>query len=345
VLRISRQIVLTLLLSLHLVTIAQAEPAQVFDNFTLYYENDFLSGTDFHYTSGLKLTWSTPFTGDSATAGWPAWVSPLLERLPLVNHPDQKRALSLSFGQEIYTPENIRTDLLVEDDRPYAGRTYFAVGFHAKKGLRKSVWELNVGILGPASLAEQAQKLVHDINGAYDPQGWDHQLGNELTLDAVFETQWRLRPAGSPSVFFSDFIPHLGVRVGNVATYFNAGGEFRVGWGPSDAFGVCPIRAGCEVRSAFLHSDSAKVVTSKIGAHVFIAADGRAILRDIYLDGNTFRDSHSVDKKPFVADLIAGISGHYAGFKLTYSYIQRSKQFETQDRSQEFSSLSLSWMF
>ena len=91
------------------------------------------------------------------SAGWPAWVSPLLERLPLVNHPDQQRALSLSLGQEIYTPENIRTDRLVEDDRPYAGRTYFAVGFHAKQGLRKSVWELNVGILGPASLAEKAR--------------------------------------------------------------------------------------------------------------------------------------------------------------------------------------------
>ncbi|MDT8420448.1 MAG: lipid A deacylase LpxR family protein [Desulfuromonadales bacterium] len=340
-----RQLGLIFLLSMCVVPLANAQPAKVFDNFTLYYENDFLAGTDRDYTSGLKLTWSTPFTEDSATAGWPAWVSPLLERLPLVNHPDQQRALSLSFGQEIYTPEDIRTDLLVEDDRPYAGRTYFAVGFHAKQGLRKSVWELNVGILGPASLAEQAQKLVHDLNGAYDPQGWEHQLENELTLDAVFETQWRLRPGGTPSVFFADFIPHLGARVGNVATYFNAGGEFRFGWGPAEEFGVCPIRAGCDVRSAFMHSDSDKAARSKVGAHVFFAADGRAVLRDIYLDGNTFRDSHSVDKKPFVADLIAGLSGHYGGFKITYSYILRSKQFETQDHAQEFSSLSLSWMF
>lgn len=323
---------------------ASAEQNQVFDNFTLYYENDFLAGTDRDYTSGLKLSWSTPFVADSGSAGWPGWVYPLLRQLPLMDGAGQQHALSLSFGQEIYTPENTKTSDLVEDDRPYAGRSYFSVGFHGKQGVRKHVWELNIGILGPASLAEKVQKLIHELNGANDPQGWDHQLKNEVTLDTVFETQWRLRHGVLDWISY-DLIPHVGIRLGTVNIYANAGGELRFGWGLPDDFGVCPIRAGCELSSAFMQQGASSNRARMAGLHLFVAADGRAVLRDIYLDGNTFRDSHSVDKKRFVADLIAGISGHYNGFKVTYSYIQRTRQFETQDEAQAFSSLSLSWMF
>lgn len=344
-LRLTAHIALSTVFLLLLVLPAVAEPDQVFDTFTLYYENDFLFGTDRDYTSGLKLTWSTPYSSDTSETGWPSWVYPLISRLPLVNDPTQQRAISLSFGQEIYTPEDTKSEELIVDDRPYAGITYVAVGLHSRSERRRNTWELNLGILGPASLAEKSQELIHDLNGARNPQGWDHQLKNEITFDAVFETQWKLRPSRLRQHFSYDFIPHLGGRVGTVKIYANAGGEFRFGWDMPDDFGTCPIRAGCEVNSAFEKKNSEYSHFKKIGVHFFIAADGRAVLRDIFLDGNTFRDSHSVDKKLFVADLITGISVRYGTVKVTYSYIYRTKQFETQDDEQAFSSLSLSWLF
>jgi len=342
-LRFITQFFLVMFLLLFLVTPLMAESGQGFDTFTLYYENDFILGTDRDYTSGLKLTWSTPFTRDVTAAKWPSWAYPLINQLPLVNDPDQQRAISLSFGQDIYTPEDIESKELIVDDRPYAGWTYFSVGVHGKNERRQHTWELNVGILGPASLAEKAQNLVHDLNGARDPQGWDHQLENEITFDAIFETQWKLRPHGSSQKFSYDFIPRLGGRVGTVNVYANAGGEFRFGWELPDNFGACPIRAGCVVNSTF--ESEAGVAAKKIGILFFVAADGRMVLRDIFLDGNTFRESHSVDKELFVADLSTGVSVRYGMIVTTYSYVYRTRQFEDQDNDQAFSSFSISWSF
>ena len=38
---------------------------------------------------------------------------------------------------------------------------------------------------------------------------------------------------------------------------------------------------------------------------------GSAFAHNIFLDGNTFSDSHSVDKKPFIGLAVAGL--HYEG--------------------------------
>ncbi|MBW6521792.1 MAG: lipid A deacylase LpxR family protein [Desulfoarculaceae bacterium] len=53
------------------------------------------------------------------------------------------------------------------------------------------------------------------------------------------------------------------------------------------------------------------------------------MLLDSY-DGNTFTDSHEIDKEYFVADLMAGVSVHCDRFKITYSHAYRTEEFETQ---------------
>ena len=47
--------------------------------------------------------------------------------------------------------------------------------------------------------------------------------------------------------------------------------------------------------------------TGQFSWYVFGGAEGRVVARDIFLDGNTFRDSLSVDKKRFVADFQVGL--------------------------------------
>ena len=338
-------IVLSGLTFLILAVPALAEHDQIFDTFTLYYENDYFQGTDHNYTSGLKLTWSSPYASDVTAAELPYWIYPLMAHLPWVGESAQRRAISLSIGQAIYTPSDKKTDELVVDDRPYAGITYLGFGIHEKTERRRNTWELNVGLLGPASGADKVQGVIHDLKAVGRPKGWDHQLQNEITVDAVFETQWKLKSLVGSQNFSYDFIPHLGGRVGTVNIYANAGGEFRFGWRMPNDFGSCPIRVGCEVSSAFVHKHSDYGRLKRFGLHFFVAADGRLVLRDIYLDGNTFRDSHSVDKEPLVADLIAGVSLHYGKLKVIYSNIYRTRQFEAQAKGQSFSSLSLSWMF
>jgi hypothetical protein len=73
--------------------------------------------------------------------------------------------------------------------------------------------------------------------------------------------------------------------------------------------------------------------------------NGRAVLRDIFLDGNTFADSHSVDKKYFVADLAGGVAIYFEQFKLTWTQVLRTKEFDGQPDDHEFGSLSLTFFY
>ena len=50
--------------------------------------------------------------------------------------------MSVSIGQDIYTPEDTDRKDLIEDDRPYAGIIYVSTGFHNKKDGEKTAGNL-----------------------------------------------------------------------------------------------------------------------------------------------------------------------------------------------------------
>ena len=82
----------------------------------------------------------------------------------------------------------------------------------------------------------------------------------------------------------------------------------------------------------------------------FVAKTGKKLVFTvmivlIFLDGNTFHDSHSVDKKNFVADLMGGIGIVFGRVKVSYAYVFRTKQFETQSDAQLFGAFTLSYSY
>lgn len=327
---------------------AQSETAESFDTFTIYIENDYFAGTDQGYTGGLKMTWSTPFQLNRTDYHLPGWADPVIRSIPFISDPEKENAVSFSIGQMVYTPENIQKNYLVEDDRPYAGISYFAAGIHSKTPRQKYSLELDLGILGPHSYAEDFQNWGHEITGSDRANGWGYQLEDEFLVEFICESRWRVARGELNHNLVYDLIPHLGGRVGNAAVYANTGAEIRLGWSLPENFGTCPISAGCETNSAFGSRDDGGVDLSwpgRAGIHFFMSCDGRVVLHDITLDGNTFRDSHSVDKNILVADIMAGIAYTGKNFKFTYSYVYRTKQFKTQDYNTIFGSLSFSFIF
>jgi lipid A 3-O-deacylase len=346
----NRRTVYFLLLGLILATpgyvSAQNGNNNYFDTFTVYWENDVFADTDRNYTNGIKLTWSTPFLAEGQEdSHLPQWSYPVLNSLPLVNDPSTKRAISLSIGQNIYTPEDTKEKDLIEDDRPYAGYTYVAAGFHNKDARRQNSWEFDIGLVGPLTSAEEIQNFVHDTIGSPNTKGWGNQLGNELTVDIICESKWKLFQSYRDDGIGFDTFYHLGGRVGNVFTYANTGVEFRVGWYLPNNFGSCPIRAGCETNQAFNDDRIGISRMEKFNVHFFAGVDGRAVLRDMFLDGNMFQDSHSIDKEPYVADIIGGISLGNTRFKMSYAYVYRTKEFETQEKPQVFGAITISFLF
>ena len=347
VLKITLLTILTFFFSLLSSSFADKENKEnVFDTFTLYWENDTFGGTDSNYTNGIQLSWSTPYLVNyQKDRHLPGWSYPVINRLPFIKNPIAQRSISLSLGQLMFTPDDTRTKELIEDDRPYAGYLYFGVGFSSLLGNRKDTWQFNVGVVGPASLAQETQDFVHDLIGSQRAQGWENQLQNEPAIEAVYETKWRVLYSKNPNGFGYDLIPHVGGRLGNVAIYANVGAEFRLGWFIPDDFGSCPIRPGCNTNPAFYHDETGDFRRIRISVHLFAKFDSRLVLRDIFLDGNTFKESHSVEKKYFVTDLSAGIATNYHRCKFSFAYTFRTKEFEEQRDPYAFGSFTISFTY
>jgi len=328
---------------------AEDDVARRSDTITLYLENDLFGfdNNDRNYTHGTKLSWISQDLSDYLENPLiPEWSYPIIECLPFINKPGYQRSVSISLGQNIYTPDDITRSDLIKDDRPYAGITYLAVGFHNKNNHEMNTFEFNVGIVGRHSYAEDCQTIIHEWIDSDEPEGWDHQLRDEPVLNIFFERKWKMFRKKQDGRFGCDCIPHIGCGIGNAFTGANAGGEVRFGWNLPNDFGTFLIRPGSDSNAPIDSTDPRFLgLFRRFGVHIFFAVDGTAVLRNIFLDGNTFRDSHSVDKKHFVADLIGGVGMIINRFKLTYSYVYQTKDFNHQEEGQQYGAISLSGTF
>lgn len=306
----------------------------------LQWENDTLSGTDEHYTNGVRFSWiRNPGVRDNPTwtrrlAEWWCFETPLcvVDSPALVTY-------GHAIGQSLYTPEDITVPSLILDDRPYAAYLYGAwvVAFRNDTAATfedtrpiQNQFELQVGTVGPPALGEEVQSAVHELIDSDEPRGWDHQIDFEPTIELLY--RWR-RKLGSTRL---DFVPHVGVGLGNVMTFAAVGGTVRLGYNISD-FPVSPV-----VPTAAPTGPP----PPEWEFYVFAGAEGRGVARNIFLDGNTFEDSHSVDREPFVHDLTAGASVRWRDWRLTYTFVRRSGEFEggPGEEDHDFASVGLTYL-
>ncbi len=315
----------------------------------LYVENDLFSETDQDYTSGLRIAWVSPdlsnYLDDPILPSWLRYVN---ERLTFFHETRDglQRNVTFSIGQTIYTPKDLAQRTLIPDDRPYAGWLFTSVGYQTRKDDQLDTLEVRLGMIGPAAKGEKTQDFIHEVRGFEKFQGWDNQLHNEPGLIFLWEHKRKYKHLyNDNSRFGYDLIGHSGVALGNVRTYINAGGEFRLGWAIPEDFGTSAVRPGGDNSTPSATWDPRLTTRKKWGGHLFISFDGRLIARDIFLDGNTFRDSHSVDKKSFVADAAVGFSFIYGGAKVSYAQIFRSREFSLQKDAHSYGSLAFSYTF
>jgi hypothetical protein len=271
----------------------------------------------------------------------PRWVR-RLNRFSEWIHPGafDSRNMVVTLGQAIYTPTDPNRRDVIKDDRPYAGWLYLGFAYNARTERWMETSEIDIGMIGPASLARQSQDFIHDLRGFERFQGWGNQLHDELGLQFVRERKDRVFQYADRDGPQMDAITHYGYSLGNVRTYLNAGIEMRIGSYLPNDFGTSPIRPAGDSNAPLSRYTSRRMANS--GMHLFLSLDGRAVAHDIFLDGNTFSDSHSVDKEYFVGDVAAGIAWQWPGGKITYAQYWRSKEFRTQQHGQSFGSVTLS---
>ena len=313
-------------------------------SFTL--DNDLFANRDRDYSSGFKAAWSSPnvrsFANDDCL---PPWLERAGQLFTQVYSPTVEQGnVTFTFGQAMYTPRDKTATALIANDRPYAGWTYLGFGFNTRSPSRLDSYEVNLGVVGPWSHAREAQRLVHKVRHLDQFDGWSNQLKNEFGAQLVFERKYRkeyLQNPDSRAGFGFDVIPHLGFSLGNVATYANAGVELRAGWGLPDDFGTSPIRPAGD-NSAPRTADGVSQFTRQIGAHLFASVDGRGVVRNIFLDGNTIQDSHSVNKKRWVGDAAVGLAANFGVYKVAYVRVFRTQEFVGQQSAPRYGSITIS---
>ena len=334
-------------------------------------ENDLFTGTDQNYTNGIAITLvSRDISGRLKPGCLPAPVRAHASFIKLVNpgfwadadNPANTQNVVVRFGQSIYTPEDHTRLNVVEDDRPYAGLLYMGLAWNRRVQPQDARYEvldtreLTLGVIGPWSLAEQSQNQVHRLRGIDRFSGWDNQLHNEPAFQVAMERKYK-RSVGTGAVsrgWSSDVIGSYAVRLGNIETAASAGIELRAGWNVPNDFGSYPIRPGTENRppSAASALRTTPLRTSGApspGTHAFINIEAKAVAWDFSLDGNLFQNSHHVSRRPWVAQVAAGISGQWLvrnhGVRLALMRVWRTREFDGQSRDHQFGSMSLSIEF
>ena len=266
----------------------------------------------------------------------PGWTRTIANALPLAN--DGHKRISVAAGQSMFAPEDLSRRDVVVGDHPYAGWLYGSVGMVSDTGKTLDNVMLTVGVVGPLSYAEQTQKFVHHITGSPQPQGWDNQLKNEPGIVLTYERKWRSIYEISPFGLSADLTPHAGVNLGNINTDATAGATFRLGYDLPADYGPPRIRPSLPGSDFF-------IPTQELGGYLFTTIAERAVARNIFLDGNTFTDSPSVDKKNFVSSLQVGAAMTYGETRLTYTQVFMTKEYDTQKHPSVFGALTLSHRF
>lgn len=314
-------------------------PAHLFDRedtsfLTITSENDLYgSGTDENYTNGARITYyDTSREASQLVKG--------LDRLLPFFEVNQTTNTYFSLGQNMYTPRNISTRTPNPNDRPYAAFLYGSIGSNTINENHMDDLEITLGVVGPWALGEPVQKFVHKNINSLDPKGWDHQLKNEPGLMVAWQRSWPEAFAANLSPVYFRLAPHIGATIGNVYTYGAAGLTLQLT--PSYAIWQAPPP---RVRPAMPGSGYFAVPNNGFAWSLFAGVETRLMGRNIFLDGNSFRNSPSVDKELTVLDANAGLTLTYDQIQLAYTLNWRSREFHGQQDNSLFGSVSLGYRF
>ena len=298
-------------------------------NINFHMENDADFRTDEAYTYGADI--SVLFQLDNAD----------YLHIPFTAYKMQDNYISFSYAHKMYTPEDLdRADLIV-DDRPYAGYMYLQSGLYqsSNKRLKSLIFEL--GCIGPSTGMKHVQDAIHSIIGSHDPKGWSHQLHDEVTFQVNFSDKYYI---DMQPVFGleANLVPEYGFELGNVSTKVYTAALYRFGWNIAKDYGSYAVD---NTSYSKIQLDKDKVYKDEWGFSFNLSLKANLIAQNIFLDGNTIVESHSVEKNHFTVDGGYGVSLSYGHWGFDYIRTHTTKEFKLQDSPNSYGSFLFSYNY
>jgi hypothetical protein len=291
-------------------------------------DNDVFVGNDSGYTNGLYYSL---FNGSRAVDLKPAWLTRpfqwLIEKKPFVF---QYNATTL--GQVMMTPSDITISTPQTDDIPYSGLLFFQQTNVKVFDNYSDKVSLTLGIVGPASGAEHTQTAWHKLIGANTPRGWDYQLKNEIVFQVSRGRAWRAWHSFDDN---ADLIVGGDVKLGTLESSITTGTILRYGRNIEDTYSTAILSNDRTTNP--IHVDD--------GWYIYAGTSINYIANIIYLDGNTFRDSPSLDYDPVQLDFHVGFSYAWTNYSISLA-LNNIGNFSSDDEfadSREYGSLTFLW--
>ena len=75
----------------------------------------------------------------------------------------------------------------------------------------------------------------------------------------------------------------------------------------------------------------------------YVTVGGRAVLRDLSIQGGTFRDRTDLNAEPVVGVAEAGLAWRFRGFWMGYAAVAQTREYEEQDESHIYGQVRLGY--
>lgn len=322
---------------------AQSEPKpqqNIASWYQFTFENDILSIMDVSddgYSNGGSIAWGRSNYSDFNSIEMPSWIR-FLSDWDYINQGAAKQ-YSISYGvsQSIYTPTDLSQSALIEDDQPYAGTLLWHTKIRNYGDNRANSLGLDIGMVGPASLAEETQIFIHKKLDSEPPQGWDNQIRNELVFRIDAEHIERFYDYSLTDSLAFDTSSYSDVGVGNLRSDIGTGVVMRIGNMLDESYGsITPHTSRSNLPLTI-------VPDYKFYWQLFTSIYATYVFNDVAMNGNTFKDSHSVkliNEQIFVS---GGIAALYHNWGVVFSFQHGTKEFEGQQNAGEYGSITISY--
>ncbi len=302
------------------------------DAMSVTMDNDLFVGNDSGYTNGLYVSF---FDVGELSAEMPEhdfWVSPLMWSMP------SKKINAINsylVGQTLNTPSDITIAEPAETELPYSAMLFFTNNFISVLPHYTDKVSFTLGVIGPVAMGEETQTFVHDILSGDEPLGWDTQLENELVFQVSRARTWRSWVSRSGR---GDFLTNAELTIGTIQSAAVTGFYLRYGRKLQASYSTTILNSSRSINPIALDG----------GWYSFLGVQAGYTFNQIFTDGNTFRDSRSIDYKHEFIGLTLGIAYSWQRYSFTFAVndanlIQGGDGEDTLENLTQFGTLTVAW--
>ncbi|MHA4896547.1 lipid A deacylase LpxR family protein [Pedobacter sp. PWIIR3] len=276
-------------------------------------------GSDRYYTNGLFINFRRAIDQTKLKQGL------------------EKKIYEISVGQKMYNPISGYAPNPATHDRPFAGYLFASGGLSWLK-TDESILKVNaeLGTVGPSSLAEDGQELLHKTVGFYELAGWEYQIRDEMAINisAQYTKLIHRLASNSADISFEGY-----ANAGTTYSGAGAGVLIRAG-------GINQLFNSAYTNAAVGNNSKTKGLVSK---EVFFYAKPQLnfVAYDATVQGSLFKNNSPVtfDVKPIVFAQQIGFNYSSQRFTFDFGMIFKTKEIKSSARAHQYGSISMFYRF